>query len=74
MTLDSVTFLDNIGAWRMKGDRGKMLAREAYRWWLGGLVCSALAGVYKVYELNGRQAGVSGEKGEGAVELKTIQR
>lgn len=74
MTLDSVTFLDNIGAWKMKGDRGKVLAKEAYRFWFGGLLCSALAGVYKVYQLNGRESGVTGEKGEGAVELKTIQR
>jgi peroxin-11B len=48
--------------------------REAMKFWLVGLVSSALAGVYSLQKLRQRSASVNKKEGEGAVESKKVAR
>jgi peroxin-11B len=72
MLCDNLAFLDALGAW--KSERGKEMGVRAYQFWLVGLVCSVVGGVYKTAELRMRESEVNRSQGEGAVEMKMIQR
>jgi peroxin-11B len=52
----------------------KRVQREAYRAWLAGLLCNAVAGVYTLWLLRRREEGINRKDGEGMVESKKIQR
>ena len=52
----------------------KRLQQEAYRAWLAGLVCNALAGFYTLYQLRQKESALDKNDGEGVVESKKIIR
>jgi len=72
LTLDSMTVLDAAGI--KKWSAAKTVQREAMRFWLVGLVSSALAGVYSLEKLRQRSRTVDKKEGEGAVESKKVAR
>lgn len=72
LTLDTMCVPDAIGAW--KSERAKTLGAQAYKSWFMGLTFSAISGIYALYKLREREAGLSKEDGESAVESKRIQR
>jgi len=72
LTLDSMTVLDAAGI--KKWSAAKTVQREAMRFWLVGLVSSALAGVYSLEKLRQRSRTVDKKEGEGAVESKKVTR
>lgn len=72
LSLDAITLFDALGF--KKFDSAKKLQEYAYRAWLSGLVCSAVAGVYTLYRLQEREKAVNRKEGEGVVEAKKIER
>jgi peroxin-11B len=57
-----------------KWGAAKTVQREAMKFWLVGLVSSALAGVYSLQKLRQRSRAVDKKEGEGAVESKKVAR
>ena len=49
MTFDTMTVLDAMGAY--KSESAKRLQATAYRFWFTGLLASAAAGLYSLYQL-----------------------
>lgn len=72
MLLDSMTFLDAAGVY--KTARAKTWQKEAYRCWFWGIACSVVMGAWKNVQLGRRENEVNRSQGEGAVELKMIQK
>ncbi|KAL1999973.1 hypothetical protein VTN02DRAFT_3732 [Thermoascus thermophilus] len=70
--LDSVTVIDSIGAKKLA--TVKKLQANAYRAWLTGLVCSAVAGVYTLWRLQEKEKKIDRKEGEGVVEAKKIEK
>lgn len=72
LTLDATTYLDAAGirtsVW------AKRLSREAYRFWMAGLLCSAISGIYSLYQLREKETRLNKEIGEGVVESKRLQK
>lgn len=50
----------------------KRLQQEAYRAWFVGLMFSAVAGAYTLWQLRQREQNIDKKEGEGVVESKKI--
>ncbi|KAI9800952.1 MAG: Peroxisomal membrane protein PMP27 [Piccolia ochrophora] len=72
LSLDTITYLDAASI--RPSPAAKSLQRNAYRAWLVGLLFSAASGTYTLQRLASRQAALSKKDGEGAVELKRVER
>ncbi|KAI9054495.1 hypothetical protein LZ554_001653 [Drepanopeziza brunnea f. sp. 'monogermtubi'] len=72
LSLDAVTYLDAAGI--RKSPTTQRLAREAYRFWMIGLLFSAVSGSYSLYNLRQQQRRISKEDGEGVVAAKRIEK
>jgi peroxin-11B len=72
LSFDAVTYLDASGIKKLAS--AKKLQEHAYRAWFGGLMCSAIAGVYSLWRLRERERSLDRKIGEGAAEAKMIER
>lgn len=72
MVFDTLTLLDAIGV--KKDPKAKTRQATAYRFWLTGLVASALAGIYNSYKLRQRAKAVDEKDAEAKVEKVKIAR
>ena len=72
LTFDAVTYLDAAGI--RKSPTTQRLAKEAYRFWMIGLLFSAVSGTYSLYNLRQQQSRVDKNDGEGAVATKRIEK
>jgi len=72
LTLDMLTYLDAAGI--RKSEATKRLQKEAYRFWLMGLLFSAVSGTYSLYSLRQQEAKIDKKDGEGVVTSKRIQK
>lgn len=52
----------------------KRLQQEAYKAWMAGLTCNAIAGLYTLWQLRQREQRIDKNEGEGVVESKKIIR
>lgn len=72
LTLDAVTVIDVVGYRKLESV--KRLQENAYRSWFAGLLCSAVAGAYSLYQLQQREKTLDRKEGEGVVEAKKIEK
>lgn len=72
MFFDMLTVLDAAGI--KKYESAKRLQATAYRCWFTGLVASALAGVYSLYQLRQRTGQVDEKDAEGKMEKVKIAK
>ncbi|KAL9113934.1 MAG: hypothetical protein Q9227_002068 [Pyrenula ochraceoflavens] len=72
LTLDALTVVDAAGI--QKYAAAARLQREAYKAWFAGLMCNAIAGIYALYRLREREAKLDRKEGEGALELKKVEK
>ncbi|MCJ1340132.1 Peroxisomal membrane protein PMP27 [Bachmanniomyces sp. S44760] len=72
LSFDAVTYLDAAGIRPISS--AKRLQSEAYRAWLTGLMFNTIAGVYTLWLLRRKEAGIDRKEGEGLVESKKLQR
>ncbi|KAF2860537.1 PEX11-domain-containing protein [Piedraia hortae CBS 480.64] len=70
LALDSFTYLHHTGIRPLAS--GKRLATEAYRAWFVGILCSVVAGAYKLNVMG--KAQYANEKGDEVVERKKLDR
>ena len=52
----------------------KRLQQEAYRFWFAGLSFNVVAGLYTLWQIRQKEAGVDKSNGEGVVESKKLVR
>ena len=52
----------------------KRLQQEAYKAWMAGLTCNAIAGLYTLWQLRQKEQRIDKNEGEGVVESKKILR
>lgn len=64
--------VDTIGVKKLAA--AKRLQDNAYRAWMSGLACSAVAGVYTVWRLQEKERTLDRKEGEGVVEAKRIEK
>lgn len=64
--------IDTIGVKKLA--KAKQIGDTAYRCWLSGLICSAVAGLYGLYRLQEREKSINKKEGDGAVEAKKIEK
>lgn len=64
--------IDAVGVKKLENI--KTLQREAYRLWMVGLTFSIVSGLYKVYGQQQRAQHTNSKEGEGAVEVKKLER
>ncbi|KAG2417438.1 hypothetical protein HFD88_008657 [Aspergillus terreus] len=72
LTLDTITVVDAIGVRKLAS--AKRLQEHAYRAWMSGLVCSAIAGVYTIWRLQEKEKTIDRKEGEGVVEAKKLEK
>ncbi|QDS72124.1 hypothetical protein FKW77_003846 [Venturia effusa] len=72
LSLDNVAALDVVGI--KKFQNVKQISRQATKFWMVGLLCNALAGFYKLYQLQQQSQMVNKKEGEGAVEGKRMEK
>jgi hypothetical protein len=72
LSLDTITVIDTIGVRKLAS--AKRLQDSAYRSWMSGLVCSALAGAYTLWRLNEKKKTLDLKEGEGVVEAKKLEK
>lgn len=72
MFFDMLTVLDATGVRKHEG--AKRLQATAYRFWLTGLVSSALAGIYTLYQLRQRTTQYDEKDAEGKMEKVKIAK
>jgi len=72
LTLDTATYLDAAGI--RPSAAAKNLQKSAYRFWLAGLLFSAISGTYTLYTLRQQGASVDKKDGEGVVAAKRIEK
>jgi hypothetical protein len=72
LSLDMLTVPDAAGI--RKNGLAKKLQPHAYRAWLAGLMCSAIKGVYSLYQLKALEKSVNKKDAEGVVEGKKIEK
>jgi peroxin-11B len=72
LSFDALTFLDAAGI--RKDPNAKKLQQNAYRFWMAGLLFSAVSGAYNLYKLRQQQLRVDKKDGEGAVATKRIEK
>lgn len=73
LSLDAVAYLDQSGIHKLKN--GARIQREAYRFWLAGLLCNIVAGIYTLYtqqtQLKRYETSADAEK---AVDMRKLVR
>jgi len=69
---DTMTVLDAMGV--KKDPKAKSIQATAYRFWLTGLMASALSGIYNTYKLRQRSKTVDEKDAEAKVEKVKIAR
>ncbi|CAK3997065.1 Peroxisomal membrane PMP30B [Lecanosticta acicola] len=76
LALDTVCYVDQSGVYKLSGEGGKRLQREAYRAWWVGLVCNVAAGGYTLYNLQqiAKKQQSETEDAEKKVEEKKLER
>ncbi|PWY80537.1 putative peroxisomal biogenesis factor [Aspergillus heteromorphus CBS 117.55] len=72
LTLDTITVVDAIGVRKLAA--AKRLQESAYRSWMAGLACSAVAGVYTLFRLKEKEKTLDSQKGEDVVEAKKLKK
>lgn len=72
MVFDNMTIIDAMGV--KKYESTKRIQANAYRFWLTGLVASALAGIYSNYALRQRTTQIDEKDAEGKMEKVKIAR
>ncbi|KAB8293951.1 hypothetical protein EYC80_009423 [Monilinia laxa] len=72
LTFDAFTVLDAAGI--RKSPSTKRLQKEAYRFWLMGLLFSTASGLYSLYHLRQQSAKIDKKDGEGVVTSKRIEK
>lgn len=72
LTLDTITVVDVIGVKKLAA--AKRLQESAYRSWMAGLACSAIAGVYTLWRLQEKEKTLDRKEGEGVVEAKKLEK
>lgn len=72
LTLDAITFVDAAGIRKFEG--AKKLQKEAYRFWMIGLIFSTLSSTYSLYNLRQQQSRIDKKDGEGVVAAKRIEK
>jgi peroxin-11B len=72
LTFDAITVLDAVGI--RKSPSTKRIQKEAYRFWLMGLLFSATSGLYSLYNLRQQAAKIDKKDGEGVVTSKRIEK
>lgn len=72
LTLDNISALDVTGIKKLSNV--KQISRQAYKFWMTGLLFNAFAGFYKLYQLKQRSQTVNKKEGEGAVEGKQLEK
>lgn len=72
MFFDMMTLLDAMGV--KKDPKAKSIQATAYRFWLTGLLASALAGIYNTYKLRERAKTVDEKDAEAKVEKVKIAK
>lgn len=72
LTFDAVTYLDAAGI--RKSPTTARLAREAYRFWMFGLLFSTMSGTYSLYQLRQQAQRIDKKEGEGVVASKRIEK
>lgn len=72
MTFDTLTVLDAMGV--RKYESAKRLQATAYRFWFTGLVASALAGIYSLYQLRQRTKQIDEKDPDGKIEKTKVAR
>ncbi|PYH92948.1 putative peroxisomal biogenesis factor [Aspergillus ellipticus CBS 707.79] len=72
LTLDTITVVDTIGVRKLA--TAKRLQESAYRSWMAGLACSAVAGVYTLFRLKEKEKTLDCKKGEDVVEVKKLKK
>ena len=72
LSLDAITVVNAVGIYKFKG--AVQLQRQAFQAWLVGLMCNAIAGFYALYRLREREQKLNRNEGEGAVELKKLEK
>ena len=72
MFFDMLTVPEALGIKKYEG--AKRLQASAYRFWLTGLLASAMAGLYSTYKLRERTKAIDEKDAEGKVEGVKIAR
>lgn len=72
MTFDTLTLLDAMGV--SKNENAKRLQASAYRFWFTGLVASAAAGIYSLYQLKQRTLQINEKDPDGKMEKVKIEK
>lgn len=72
MLFDTMTVLDAMGVKKYEG--AKRLQATAYRFWFTGLLASALAGIYNLYQLNQKTKYVDEKDPDGKMEKVKIAK
>ncbi len=72
LSFDAITYLDAAGI--RKSPTTQRLQREAYRFWMIGLIFSTISGTYSLYQLRQQSLKIDKKDGEGVVASKTIEK
>lgn len=72
MVFDTLTVLDAMGV--KKYESAKRLQATAYRFWFTGLLASALAGIYSLYQLSQRTKQINEKDPDGKMEKVKIAK
>ncbi|KAJ5565498.1 hypothetical protein N7513_001740 [Penicillium frequentans] len=72
LALDTMTVMDAIGVRKMAAT--KRLQKLAYRAWMAGLTCNAMASIYSLWRLQQKGRSANRKEGEGAIEAKNVHR
>lgn len=72
MVFDTMTVLDAMGV--KKYESAKRLQATAYRFWFTGLIASALAGIYTLYQLSQVTKQIDEKDAEGKMEKVKIAK
>lgn len=72
LALDTMTVMDAIGVRKMAAT--KRMQKLAYRAWMAGLTCNALASIYSLWKLQQKGKTANRKEGKGAIEVRKIHR
>jgi len=72
LTLDAVSTLDAVGVRKFEGV--KKVQKEAYRFWMFGLMFSVASSSYSLWRLRQQEGRIDKKEGEGVVASKRIQK
>jgi peroxin-11B len=72
LSFDAFTYLDAAGI--RKSPNTKRIQKEAYRFWMIGLLFSTMSGTYSLWNLRQQSRKINKEDGEGVVAAKRIEK